>query len=65
MLGIDPRSGEILQRLDLDQEQDAIYMATQKKLPPHTIYLGLDGKMLMINVNKHTNSCFRIQRCYI
>lgn len=45
MLGIDPRTGEILQKLDLDQEQDAIFMATQKKLPPHTIYLGLDGKL--------------------
>ena len=43
MLAINPRSGEILQRLELDQKQDAYYMATQKKLPPHTIYLGRDG----------------------
>ncbi|KAI7860855.1 hypothetical protein BDC45DRAFT_529476 [Circinella umbellata] len=48
MLAINPRSGEILQRLELDQKQDAYYMATQKKLPPHTIYLGRDEYQVVI-----------------
>ncbi|KAI9491441.1 kinase-like domain-containing protein [Zychaea mexicana] len=48
MLAINPRSGEILQRLELDQKQDAFYMATQKTLPPHTIYLGRDEYQVAI-----------------
>ncbi|KAI8138581.1 hypothetical protein BJV82DRAFT_582748 [Fennellomyces sp. T-0311] len=46
MLAINPRSGEILQRLELDQKRDAFYMATQKKLPPHTIFLGRDADLI-------------------
>ncbi|KAI9274717.1 kinase-like domain-containing protein [Phascolomyces articulosus] len=53
MLAINPRSGEILQRLELDQKQDAFYIATQKKLPPHTIYLGRDEYQVAIFDNEN------------
>lgn len=40
MTAIDPRSGKILRKFDLDHAQDAYVMATQNRLPPHTIFLG-------------------------
>ncbi|KAL0091485.1 kinase-like domain-containing protein [Phycomyces blakesleeanus] len=42
MIAIDPRNGNILRKFDLDQSEEAYVMATQKKLPPHTIFLGRD-----------------------
>ncbi|KAG0172317.1 bifunctional endoribonuclease/protein kinase ire1 [Apophysomyces sp. BC1034] len=40
MLAIDPRAGKILKMFDMNQSEDAHFVATQKKLPPHTIYVG-------------------------
>ncbi|KAI9317157.1 kinase-like domain-containing protein [Dichotomocladium elegans] len=41
MLAINPRSGEITQKFDLDPDGDMIPIITQRQ-PNHTIFLGLD-----------------------
>lgn len=47
MIAIDPRNGKILQKFDLDHGRDAYVMATQSRLPPHTIFLGRHGRREM------------------
>ena len=40
MIEIDPRSGKILQQIDMDH----YLMSTHSKYPPRTLFLGRNGK---------------------
>ncbi|KAF7727483.1 bifunctional endoribonuclease/protein kinase ire1 [Apophysomyces ossiformis] len=53
MLAIDPRAGKILKMFDMKQSEDINFVATRKKLPPHTIYVGRhEYKVVIYEDNK-------------